>query len=55
MEIFNKNISYFIFQKENEIRQENSIFWLSLARNTCTAQVITFDVRHSYFTKKKLK
>ena len=33
--------------------QLNFFFWLSLARNTCTAQVVT-DVKHFIFQKRNL-
>ena len=36
-----QNSSYFIFRNKMKSHMKNFMFWLSLARSTCTAQVAT--------------
>ena len=43
-----------LFFNRNEITHEISFFWLPVAQNTCTAQVVSSRLTF-YFTKKKMK
>ena len=49
-----KYSSFFFFRNKMKSHMNFSFLWLSLARNTCTVQVVTRR-KTFYFTKKVLK